>query len=125
MFQARVMIEGSVMDLICRERIPISPLIPDIIERMRDTKSVDTPDGRLAYIDLDWSFHCAIVEMSGNDVLTEMYKSIRSRFDRVVRTIVMTQDHVKKVNKEHVAICKLLQAHDADQLRITLKEHLS
>jgi DNA-binding FadR family transcriptional regulator len=92
---------------------------------MRDTKSVDTPDGRLAYIDLDWSLHCAIVEMCGNDVLTEMYKSIRSRFDRVVRTIVMTQDHVKKVNKEHVAICKLLQAHDADQLRITLKEHLT
>jgi len=125
MYQARLMFEGSVMELICRERIPVSPEIPRIIDRMRDTKSVDTPDGRLAYIDLDWSLHCAIVEMSGNDVLTEMYKSIRSRFDRVVRTIVMTQDHVKKVNKEHVALCKLLQAHDADQLRMTLKEHLT
>jgi DNA-binding GntR family transcriptional regulator len=123
-YQARLMIEGSVMELICRERIPVPPEIPDIIERIRDTRS-DTPDGRLAFIELDWSLHCAIVEMCGNDVLTEMYKSIRSRFDRVVRTIVMTQDHVKKVNKEHVAICKLLQAHDADQLRITLKEHLT
>jgi DNA-binding GntR family transcriptional regulator len=125
MYQARLMIEGSVMELICRDRIPISPAIPAIIERMRDTKSVDTPDGRLAYIELDWSLHCAIVEMSGNDVLTEMYRSIRSRFDRVVLTIAMTQDHVKKVNKEHVAICRLLQAHDADQLRMTLKEHLT
>jgi DNA-binding GntR family transcriptional regulator len=125
MYQARLMIEGSVMELICRDRIPISPAIPGIIERMRDTKSVDTPDGRLAYIELDWSLHCAIVEMSGNDVLTEMYRSIRSRFDRVVLTIAMTQDHVKKVNKEHVAICRLLQAHDADQLRVTLKEHLT
>jgi len=92
---------------------------------MRDTKSVDTPDGRLAYIGLDWSLHCAIVEMCGNDVLTEMYKSIRSRYDRVVRTVATTPDHVKKTYKEHIALCKHLQAHDIDQLRITLKEHLT
>jgi DNA-binding GntR family transcriptional regulator len=125
MYQARLMFEGSVMELICRERIPISPEIPRLIGRMRDTKLIETPEGRLTFIDLDWSLHCAIVEMSGNDVLTEMYRSIRSRFDRVVLTIAMTQDHVKKVNKEHVAICRLLQAHDADQLRMTLKEHLT
>jgi DNA-binding GntR family transcriptional regulator len=126
MYQARLMIEGSVMELVCRERIPVPPEIPDIVERMRDTKSVDTPDDRLAYIDLDWSLHCAIVGMCGNSVVMEMYKSIRSRFDRVARTIIMmTPDHLKKVNKEHVALCKMLQAHDIDQLRITLKAHLT
>jgi DNA-binding GntR family transcriptional regulator len=125
MYQARLMFEGSVIERICRERIPVSAEIPVIIDRMRDTKSVGTPEGRLAYVDLDWSLHCAIVEMCGNDILTEMYKSMRSRFDRVVRTIVMSQDHLKKVNKEHLAIFKQLQAHDIDQLRITLKEHLT
>jgi DNA-binding GntR family transcriptional regulator len=125
MYQARLMFEGSVIELICRDRIPVSAEIPVIIDRMRDTKSVGTPEGRLAYIDLDWSLHCAIVEMCGNDILTEMYKSMRSRFDRVVRTIVITEDHLKRVNKEHIAIFKLLQTHDADQLRVTLKKHLT
>lgn len=125
-FQARLMIEGCVMEFICRERIPLSPEIPAIIERMRDTSAVmDTPDGRLAYIGLDWSFHCAIVEMCGNDVLTEMYKSIRSHYDRVVRTVAMTPELFKRTYKEHVALCKYLQAHDIDQLRVSLREHLT
>lgn len=125
MYQARLMIEGSVMDLVCRNRIPIPGTIAGIIENMRNVSGADTPDGQLEFIGLDWSLHCSIVELCGNDVIIEMYKSLRSRYDRVGMSVELTPKHLEKIYGEHVTILGMLQAYDLDGLRITLDRHLS
>lgn len=83
MYQTRLMVEGSVIKLVCRERITISPEIAATIEKMRNGRDVETPDGQLAFIGLDWHLHCWIVEMCGNDVIIKMHKSLRSHYDRL------------------------------------------
>lgn len=125
MYQARLMIEGSVMELVCRERIPISPDIAAIVEKMRNSQNVDTPDRQLAFIGLDWSLHCSIVELCGNDVIIEMYKSLRSRYDRVGMMVELSHHHLEKIYREHVTLLGMLQSYDIDGLRSTLSEHLS
>jgi DNA-binding GntR family transcriptional regulator len=125
MYQARLMIEGSVMDLVCRQRIPIPGGIASIIEKMRDVAGIDTPDGQLAFIGLDWALHCSIVELCSNDVIIEMYKSLRSRYDRVGMSVDLTQKHLDKIYAEHVMLLGMLQSYDGNGLRATLDQHLS
>ncbi len=57
LFQARLLLEGSAMELICRERIAISPKIAANLERMRNMKDVATPADQLDFIGLGWSLH--------------------------------------------------------------------
>jgi DNA-binding GntR family transcriptional regulator len=125
MYQARLMIEGSVMELVCRERLSISPEIAATIEKMRDAKDVETPDGQLAFIALDWHLHCSIVEMCGNDVIVEMYKSLRSRYDRVGMMVDLSSDHLGKIYREHLTLLGMLQSYDIVGLREILAQHLS
>ncbi len=123
MYQARLLIEGSVVDLICSNRTPISPEIPRLLESMREITVIAKLEDQLEFIGLDWCFHCAIVEMSGNSVLVEIYKSLRSRFDRIFRSINITPDHLRKVHAQHINMLGLLQTYDAAGLRSSLKEH--
>lgn len=125
MYQARLMIEGSVIELVCRERIAIPAEIAATVEKMRNARDVETPDGQLAFIGLDWHLHCSIVEMCGNDVIIEMYKSLRSRYDRVGMMVELNQAHLTKIHREHVTLLGMLQSYDIEGLRQSLAEHLS
>jgi DNA-binding FadR family transcriptional regulator len=68
---------------------------------------------------------CLIVEMCGNDVIIEMYKLLRSRYDRVGMMVELSQRHLSKIHREHVTLLGMLQSYDAEGLRQALSEHLS
>jgi DNA-binding GntR family transcriptional regulator len=125
LFEARLLLEGNAMETICRDRVPITATIVHAIEAMREIRDATDGNAMLRFIAMDWSLHCAIIEMGGNDVIIEMYRSLRSRYDRVVRTIKLTPEHLEKVYLEHIQLLGLLQAFDIAGLKRTLKSHLT
>ncbi len=125
MYQARLMVEGTVFEIICQNRPSIPPEIGATIEKMRQLKEVRNPEEQLTFIGLDWHLHSLIVEMCENDVIIDMYKSLRSRYDRVGMIVDMSKDHIEKVYRDHVAIAGMLQSYDAEGLRKTLADHFT
>lgn len=124
MYEARYVIESSVMELICRERIVMPPTIPDLVRQMGSIREITSPKAQLDFIELDWTFHSLVIAMSDNEVLIDLYRSMRSRFDRVFQTVRITPTHLQKVYSEHISILGLLQTFDIDALKETLKGHL-
>lgn len=125
MFQARLMIEGSVLELVCKKRTPVPSRLAGIVEKMRLVQRPDTPEGQLDFIGLDWDLHVSLVELCENDVVIEMYKSLRSRYDRVGMSVKFTPGHIQKIYKEHIELIGLLQTYDSAGLRAVLEKHLS
>lgn len=125
MYQARLMVEGKAVELICQHRSPISPTIGATLEKMRLVKEAKTPEEKLEFLALDWQLHVSIVEMCGNDVIIDMYKSLRSRYDRVGMIVDLTTEHLDRIYKEHATIAGLLYSYDAQGLKNILEGHFT
>ncbi len=124
LFEARIMVEGAVIEHICRNRIPVPSALADIVERMRKIELVEPNIDRILFTELDWSFHTSIVGMCQNLVLAEAYKTMRSRHDRATRLVQLTPERHEIVYMEHVTMLGLLQAYDNDALQNLLRRHL-
>lgn len=124
LFEARLMIESYVFERICGEKITIPQGLSAIVEQMQAIGTISTGEGQLDFIMLDWNLHRSIVDLSGNNVLTEMYDSIQARFYQAARTIVIDVARQQAIYKEHKELLEMLNAYDLDGLKIAIRKHL-
>ena len=70
-------------------------------------------------------FHYAVIKLAGNKRLLEMYRPFRIRF-RIPFGIVRTRspERVLASVSEHLAICRAIEARDAERARHLMYEHL-
>nr|WP_274380454.1 GntR family transcriptional regulator [Nocardioides cavernaquae] len=77
-----------------------------------------------SFIELDESFHLALLRASGNIALIETLESVNVRI-RPVRTFdFLTEDRVVQSTQEHIAIVQALLDGDIDLAADRLREHI-
>lgn len=79
---------------------------------------------RLAYFKLNQSIHSAIVEASGNAVLSEIHQTLQARIKRIRFVGNETPDRWAGAVAEHEEMIDALSARDAGRLAEVLGRHL-
>ncbi|MGC5629470.1 GntR family transcriptional regulator [Georgenia sp. Z1344] len=121
-YQARFVVESHVVARICELRLGAPPDLSAIADEM------DAAAEELRWNDsarLDQRFHERLVQWNGNDVLTQMYESLRSRQIRLaLRTITTAPQRYETIAREHREIVTALEEHDAERAARTVATHL-
>lgn len=121
-YQARFVVESHVVRSICARRLGVPPELEEIADQMDDAAS----EGRWNdSARLDQELHARLVRWNGNDVLTQMYESLRSRQVRLaVRTITTAPERYETISREHRELINAVAGHDADAAARTIATHL-
>lgn len=125
LYETRRMLEGTAAQKICEQRLPLRNTVLDMLEAM---EAMEVDFDRIDFyehVQLDRSFHCAIVESAGNAISTELYESLGSRQLRVaIAASTANPRRIKTIVAQHRAIYDGLMTHDYGSVRKTLDEHL-
>ncbi|GBQ69322.1 GntR family transcriptional regulator [Ameyamaea chiangmaiensis NBRC 103196] len=124
LFQARLMVEGAVIELACARQIRPSAAMRDALRRLQSFSSLRSPDEQVDYLAADWDFHAALVELSGNPVLQGMYSALRPHQERVGMTARPTVEDLHILDREHTALYDTLMKHDVESCKAWLARHL-
>lgn len=99
----------------------------DALVALRDewqSIQLDPPDPDGSFIDLDESFHLALLRSSGNLALVEMLENINIRI-RPVRTFdFLTEDRISTSIAEHIGIVNAVLDHQIRLAADRLREHI-
>ncbi len=122
LYDTRRVIEGYSIARICQSELAIPVEMTALLKRMVQIK---TPRSWVEHVQLDWSFHRAMVAAPGNVVLTDAYCSFRSRQLRVgVAAMTINPNRISRIQIEHQELLKALVAHDEAAARKVLEKHL-
>lgn len=72
---------------------------------------------------LDTDFHVGILEMVGNEILTDQYRDICQKIFLRFRTEDLRLDRIKEIEKEHHEIFEAIRLKDVEQAKELLKSH--
>lgn len=119
-YEVRAMLEGR------SARLAAQRVTPDQLERLRALlKEIarTPPEDYAAQIKADDTFHNAIAELAGNEVLLEMIKLLNSRITRIK---ILTRDTnlSTTTQHQHEAIVDAVAAGDAERAEAAMREHL-
>lgn len=121
LYETRRMIENYVVARICQERIPIPARMAEILDEMDRFATRD----HFERVELNRQFHLTMVSALGNEVLSELYRSLGSRQQRVAMTTLgVDPNRVERVREEHRALLAALVAGDEAKARAVLEKHL-
>ena len=120
-YETRVVIETHAARRLCQGRIPVPEEMAVLLAEMRRLPATDL----LGHVELNGAFHRALVSAAGNEVLTELYDSLRSRQQRVAMTSVATEPGRRQtILDEHGELLDALGSHDAEAAAAVLARHL-
>ncbi|MGC5615587.1 GntR family transcriptional regulator [Georgenia sp. Z1491] len=121
-YQARFVVESHVVANICERRRGAPPELGAVADEM------DLAAAELRWHDsarLDQEFHQQLVRWNGNDVLTQMYESLRSRQIRLaLRTITTAPQRYETISREHRELISALEDHDGERASRLIAVHL-
>ncbi len=121
LYETRRMIEGYAVARICREEIPLPAEMESILERIDDLAGGD----HFARVELNRRFHFIMVAALGNEVLSDLYRSLDSRQQRVAMTALSVDpNRTVRIRAEHRDFLAALRAWDEDRARAVLEQHL-
>jgi DNA-binding GntR family transcriptional regulator len=116
-------------------RLLIEPACAVAAARARDTALraldrfrgfVEQDDTKPECVEYDRSFHHTLADLSGNQRIAEIARSLMGEFERLAQVARRTcsQEAVRRECVEHEAIIDALQAHDADRASRLCHEHV-
>ncbi|AMJ63899.1 GntR family transcriptional regulator [Bosea sp. PAMC 26642] len=121
LYETRRMIEGYAIARICREEIAVPAEMATILDRM----DVIAGSDHFARVELNRRFHLTMVAALGNEVMSELYRSLDSRQQRVAMTALSVDpNRISRIEREHRALLAALEARDERQAREVLDQHL-
>lgn len=96
------------------------------LDRIKDDMSSmrDATD-RNRYFELNVAFHHAMIELSGNAVLSSTYSQLFSKLQRARYLVNDDQNRWSESSREHIWIMEALRQRDGAELSKRLKEHNS
>lgn len=98
-------------------------LLSDLTGHLDEMRaSIET--GKRAFVLADREFHRAIVRASGNQVLVELYESLRDRQLRMMEEGARTVERMRTSIDEHAAILDAISVGDAGAVRAAVTAHL-
>lgn len=120
-YEVRRVIETHAARRLCNEARAVPALAWDKLREMQ----ADPPPSIEIHVELDQAFHRALVDTLGNDVMTEMYDTLRSRQQRVALSAFGAMPaRIRTILDEHEALIAALEAHDAAEAERVLEKHL-
>lgn len=96
-------------------------LLAELAEQRRLADAGD----RSRFVDSDQQFHRLIVAAGGNQILTELYDSLRDRQRRTgLVALLNTAERLEQIQAEHQGLAELLSRRDLSGYREALRAHL-
>jgi DNA-binding GntR family transcriptional regulator len=93
-----------------------------------DWKSAFAPDGLVSgyfrFLDKDTRFHRAMIQITGNQLLVEMYDGLNLNLQLAIAFYPMENKRLDKVGEEHDDILSALENRDARALASAIREHV-
>ncbi len=110
-----------------RRAVPVSGSLVARLEQLLEEQHAHAATGDLAAVSVaDRSFHAAIVEATGNQILTRLYDQLRDRQLRMgVAVMHAHPDRIAKNLDEHAGILTALRAGDAEAAARAVHRHVA
>lgn len=86
--------------------------------------SADIPDDNLRYAELDHEFHCALAQLSDNELLVETITKLNSVMVRINILSGTLKYHKQNALKEHASIISYLENGQREFAKLALQEHI-
>ena len=120
-YEARRVIEGHAMRLLCVARQDV----PVLSHTLLDAMCADGADTIEQHVSLDQQFHRSLVATLGNAVLIEMYDSLRARQQQVALcAFAADPGRLQTILGEHRALLDALTRFDVAEAEAILSVHL-
>ena len=120
-YEARRVIEGHAVRLLCAARRDVPALSRTVLEAM----SADGADSIEQHVTLDQQFHRSIVATLGNVVMIEMYDGLRARQQLVaLSAFAADPSRLQTILDEHRALLEAVARHDVATAEAVLLLHL-
>ena len=106
-------------------------ICPEMIKELKsliahqDTISLESPEGSLAYINDDYTFHTTLARWTGNRYLMDLVERINIHSNRALMLSISLHYAHKLAVEEHRAIIKALEDRNFGEAQKALKFHLS
>lgn len=81
-------------------------------------------DNVTEYAGVSADYHIGIARATGNDILTEIFESIRSVFLDYQSNNMRTREDVERSYKQHLEIAAAIEAHDVWAAKACIEKHL-
>lgn len=121
-FQARGVIETWSAQYCITNQIDPTPTMIEKLN-MQKLQKEDAPF--IEFIELDRSFHCALIQATNNEALNQMYELLHARHLTFgVRAIQRTNERRKQVLEEHQKIVDALIEKDIEACQNAILTHL-
>jgi DNA-binding GntR family transcriptional regulator len=121
LYETRRMIEGYAVGRICREEIALPAEMEAILERIDDFAERDF----FARVELNRRFHFTMIAALGNEVLSDLYRSLDARQQRVAMTALSVDpNRIARIRAEHLALLAALRCWDEPKALAILEQHL-
>jgi len=121
LYDVRLMIECHAASRICRDR----RTIPDQLAEMCKEHDRISRGDHLAFTDLNYRFHEAVVAAAGNKVLSQVFENLRANLTRVAMLSFGLGVDKDREGAMHRALVDALVAHDEERALKVTAEHLS
>lgn len=120
LLKVRLALEGkSASDAALHRTSEDMDALKKLLARMKETID-DEPQ----FAALDLEFHITIAIASGNSLLSDMVSMIRSQLARALSKVLRLPNAIPLSLKEHTAIFRAIQRHDADAAGAAMQAHL-
>lgn len=109
-----------------RRVLPVPQTLVDRLEELLDEQRVHAGSGDLSAVAAaDRCFHAAIVQATGNQILTRLYDQLRDRQLRMgVAVMHAHPDRIAKNIAEHAGILRALRGGDAEAAAEVVRQHV-
>lgn len=120
LLEMRVVLESLAM-----KRIKIRGVNEETLRKMEQlVQQMEEVDGdEKLYASLNQEFHMQIIEMSGSEIIKEMYWRLGRPLLVLQRISFLEKEHIKKSLKEHRIILDLLKENLIDEALVLLENH--
>lgn len=120
--EIRASLESLAFRLACDRRVDAEPLKQLLVE-MEDILESDEPDF-VSYGQVHYRFHMTLIEMSGNEMLIDMYKRMNLNTASKLFYYKMSRPEVAVTQHEHEAIVTALSLGDTEAGQLFMFNHL-
>ena len=121
LYDARLYVEAGTAALAAKNCRGEMTQIRNVLDKMR--VAIDNEDKELFAL-LDWEFHCAIGEASGNDVLLNAYLMIRDIVKIYIKKTIFDYDVMERSHRYHRNILEAIEGNDERLAGELMKAHI-
>ena len=124
-FEARQLIETHAVRVVAQDAADTATLVEAltaVVDRM--TQALDADDVE-NFASLDTEFHLTIVVACENDILSDIYRSLRERLRRMTtRSVWQDRVRMQRIIAEHAELTEIIARRDPEAFSTRLLEHM-